>query len=103
MSVLLWWVLQTAVVTALLVPIVLALCRLLRDRPALQHALWAVILLKFVTPSVIAWPWETSSLGASAAGVWGAGSPRRRRSFRSSADPRARQWQEPSMPAMRSA
>ena len=57
MTALLWWLLQCSIVAALAIPIVAATCWFFRRRPAVQHALWAVVLLKFLTPSVIVWPW----------------------------------------------
>ena len=37
-------------------PLVAVACRLCRNRPAVQHLLWAVVLLKFVTPPVVCSP-----------------------------------------------
>lgn len=48
------WVLSTALVTSILAAIVLVASRLFRDRPALQHILWLVVLLRFVCPPVFA-------------------------------------------------
>jgi len=58
MNTALWWVAQNTVVTAAMIPLVMLLCRCFRTRPAVQHALWTVVLLKFVTPVIVFWPWE---------------------------------------------
>jgi beta-lactamase regulating signal transducer with metallopeptidase domain len=52
----LWWLVQNTLIVALLIPLVAIACRLCRNRPAVQHLLWAVVLLKFVTPPVVCWP-----------------------------------------------
>ena len=52
-----WWLFQNAVVTAALAVAVLALCRIGRIGPVARHALWVIVLVKFVTPPVIVWPW----------------------------------------------
>jgi beta-lactamase regulating signal transducer with metallopeptidase domain len=57
MTDLLWWLLQCSIVAALAIPIISAASWFFRRRPAVQHALWAVVLLKFLTPSIIVWPW----------------------------------------------
>src|SRR5262249_16018962 len=41
-----------------IIPVVAATCRLFQRRPAIQHALWTVILLKFITPTIVTWPWS---------------------------------------------
>src|SRR3954452_14125601 len=51
-----WLLLHTAAVLAL-VAVVLALCRWGRLGPAARHALWLVVLLKFLLPPVVCWPW----------------------------------------------
>jgi beta-lactamase regulating signal transducer with metallopeptidase domain len=58
----LWWYLQTAVTAACLVPFVVLACRLFRNRPAVQHALWLIVLIKLLTPSFVVWPWDLSDL-----------------------------------------
>ncbi len=60
----LWWLGQNALVVALLIPVALVACRLFRNRPAVQHAIWLVILVKFVTPPLVAWPWSIGHLPA---------------------------------------
>jgi beta-lactamase regulating signal transducer with metallopeptidase domain len=57
MNAALWWLGQNTVAVAVMVPFVVVACRLFRRRPAVQHVLWLVVLLKFVTPPVVAWPW----------------------------------------------
>lgn len=52
----LYWVAQTTIFTALMVPVVLCLCRAFRDRPSVQHALWVIVLIKFVTPPFVLLP-----------------------------------------------
>ena len=52
-----WWLFQNAVVTAALALVVLLVCRFVRIGPVARHALWVLILVKFVTPPVIEWPW----------------------------------------------
>jgi beta-lactamase regulating signal transducer with metallopeptidase domain len=45
------------------------MCRVVRPGPVARHALWVVVLLKLVTPPVVAWPWALPDpLGLSAAG-----------------------------------
>ena len=57
MNAILWWLAQNTITIVILIPIVAAACRLFRNRPAVQHVLWAVVLLKFITPPVVSWPW----------------------------------------------
>lgn len=52
-----WWFFQNAVVTAILACGVLAMCRFVRIGPVARHALWVLVLVKFVTPPIVAWPW----------------------------------------------
>jgi beta-lactamase regulating signal transducer with metallopeptidase domain len=51
-----WWVAQHCATTAALVAVVALVCRMIPTRPALQHALWLVVLLKFLLPPVVVWP-----------------------------------------------
>jgi beta-lactamase regulating signal transducer with metallopeptidase domain len=53
----LWWFIETTLVAAALAGAVAVLCRRLRPRPAVRHALWLVVLLKLLTPPLLAWPW----------------------------------------------
>jgi beta-lactamase regulating signal transducer with metallopeptidase domain len=65
MNALFSWLLQNTFTIALLIPIVACASRLCRNRPAVQHVLWAVLLLKFVTPPVWCWPWPVQLYSAS--------------------------------------
>ncbi len=62
MNELVWWFGQNTLAALLMIPCVVLACRLFRDRPAVQHLLWLVILLKFVTPPVVVWPWSVDEL-----------------------------------------
>jgi beta-lactamase regulating signal transducer with metallopeptidase domain len=64
MNAVLWWLAQNTLTVALLFPIVAVACRLCRNRPAVAHMLWAVVLLKFVTPPVFFWPWPVPQFSA---------------------------------------
>ena len=61
----LWWLVQNAVVAALLAAVVMLLCRAVRPSPAVRHALWLVVLLRLVMPPVVTWPWAAPDLGLS--------------------------------------
>jgi beta-lactamase regulating signal transducer with metallopeptidase domain len=52
-----WWFFQNAVVTAILACGVLVMCGFVRIGPVARHALWVLVLVKFVTPPIVAWPW----------------------------------------------
>lgn len=52
-----WWVFQNIAVTAVLAIVVAAACRARRLGPVARHALWVLVLVKFVTPPLVAWPW----------------------------------------------
>jgi beta-lactamase regulating signal transducer with metallopeptidase domain len=58
MNTIVGWMAQNAILTALLVPIVALACRWFRDRPAVQHLLWAMVLVKLMTPPIVAVPWS---------------------------------------------
>jgi beta-lactamase regulating signal transducer with metallopeptidase domain len=64
------WVLQTmwinSISTAILVPVVLLLCRIFDRRPAVQNLLWLMLLVKFMTPQLpgFAWVIPESIVGA---------------------------------------
>ncbi len=64
MNAMLWWLAQDTITIALLIPIVAVACRVCRNRPAVQHVLWAVVLLKFITPPLVCWPWPVQHFGA---------------------------------------
>jgi beta-lactamase regulating signal transducer with metallopeptidase domain len=57
----LWWMLQTVLITALMAAIVWILCRLLPLRSLTRHALWLLVLIKFVAPPIVAWPWPVNT------------------------------------------
>jgi hypothetical protein len=52
-----WWMVQNTLIVLLLLPAVLVLCRVFARRPAVAHALWAVLLVKLLTPAIVVWPW----------------------------------------------
>jgi beta-lactamase regulating signal transducer with metallopeptidase domain len=52
-----WWLFQNVVVTAVLAGAVALVCRTTRIGPVARHALWVIILIKFITPPVVVWPW----------------------------------------------
>jgi beta-lactamase regulating signal transducer with metallopeptidase domain len=52
-----WWLFQNVVVTAGLALVVVVICRTTRIGPVGRHALWLVVLIKFVTPPLVVWPW----------------------------------------------
>ena len=49
------WLIENTVVTLALVGLVSVAGLGLRNRPAIRHALWLIVLLKLVTPSVVSW------------------------------------------------
>ena len=55
MNSLLGWLVVNAITVAVMVPLVMLACRCLWRRPASQHLLWAIVLLKIVTPPVVSW------------------------------------------------
>jgi beta-lactamase regulating signal transducer with metallopeptidase domain len=56
MTIFISWLFQAMLSTALMILVVICLCRMFRDRPSLQHALWLVVLVKFVTPPLVSLP-----------------------------------------------
>lgn len=62
MNPVLWWMVQNLVSVCVLVVLVSVACLALRNRPAWRHALWLVVLIKFITPPVVSWPWTLSDL-----------------------------------------
>ena len=54
----LWWCADNAVRTTLLAGLVILLCRFGRFRPAVRHALWLLVLLRFPSPPLLPWPWK---------------------------------------------
>src|SRR3954467_5127974 len=53
----LWWTIQNLAVAAVLAGLAWAICRSGRIGPVGRHALWLVVLLKLLTPPLLAWPW----------------------------------------------
>jgi beta-lactamase regulating signal transducer with metallopeptidase domain len=52
-----WWIFQHLATVIVVAAVVAAVCRLGRLGPVARHALWLVVLIKLVTPPVVAWPW----------------------------------------------
>ena len=52
------WLAENAVVGAILAVAVLIVCRTLRPRPAVQHLLWVLVIVKLIAPPLVAWPWD---------------------------------------------
>ena len=52
-----WWIFQNLVVTSVLAGVVALICRFGRIGPVGRHALWVLVLVKFVTPPLVVWPW----------------------------------------------
>jgi beta-lactamase regulating signal transducer with metallopeptidase domain len=61
----LWWLAQNALAAGLLAGLVTLVCRFVRLSPAVQHALWLVVLIKLVTPPLLLWPWPLPGFGES--------------------------------------
>ena len=55
MNAFVWWMVQNSITVAVILPLVMIGCRLFRERPAVQHLLWLVVLLKLVTPPIVTW------------------------------------------------
>lgn len=62
MTIVLGWLLQNAIIALVLTALVLVVCPLLKNRPAVQHALWLIVLVKLVTPPLVSWPWSLNEL-----------------------------------------
>jgi hypothetical protein len=52
-----WWIFQNLVITTVLAAAVALVCRAGRIGPVARHALWVLVLVKFITPPVVVWPW----------------------------------------------
>ena len=52
-----WWIFQSLVTTAALAALVAVVCRFARIGPVARHALWVLVLVKFVMPPLVVWPW----------------------------------------------
>jgi beta-lactamase regulating signal transducer with metallopeptidase domain len=57
----LWWLAETTLVAAALTGAAALLCRRFRPRPAVRHALWLAVLVKMLTPPLLAWPWPAAT------------------------------------------
>ena len=53
----LWWFAQTTLIAGGLAVVATLAGRWKRLGPEARHVLWLVVLLKFVTPPIVAWPW----------------------------------------------
>ena len=58
----LWWTIQNSLVIAALALAIVAMSRAARLRPSIEHALWLVLFIKFLTPPVVEWPWSLGQL-----------------------------------------
>ena len=58
MTTIFWWLAQNTLAIVVLIPLAIVVCRLFRRRPAVQHAIWVVLLFRFITPPVVSWPWS---------------------------------------------
>src|SRR5438552_13689875 len=61
MTDMLWWTVQNTIMAAILAAFVALICGLARPRPAVRHALWLVVLVKLLTPPLVAWPWPAAA------------------------------------------
>lgn len=52
-----WWIFQSLVTTAALAAAVAVVCRFGPIGPVARHALWVLVLMKFVMPPLVVWPW----------------------------------------------
>lgn len=52
-----WWIFQNLVSTTMLAAAVALICRYGRMGPVGRHALWVLVLVKFITPPIVEWPW----------------------------------------------
>lgn len=55
------WLAETTIAVAVLTGVVALVCRALRPRPAVRHALWLVVLIKLLSPPLLDWPWPASA------------------------------------------
>ena len=51
------WFAETTIVAAILALVAIAASRLRPIAPSVRHALWLVVLIKFITPPLVSWPW----------------------------------------------
>lgn len=57
-----WWQTQTTLTVGVMILVVLLACRFLKRWPAVQHALWMLVLLKFLAPPIVNWPWAVDDM-----------------------------------------
>jgi beta-lactamase regulating signal transducer with metallopeptidase domain len=53
------WFAETTIVAGILALVAIALGKRREIAPSFRHALWLVVLIKFVTPPLVSWPWAT--------------------------------------------
>jgi beta-lactamase regulating signal transducer with metallopeptidase domain len=70
-----WWIFQQMVATAGLALVAAMVCRATRIGPVARHALWVIVLVKFVTPPLFVWPWAAPDPLGVARLHLGAGAP----------------------------
>ncbi len=58
------WLIVHTIVTAATAVLAAAACRCFRLGPAVRHLLWLVVLVKFLTPPIVYWPWTLSLHGS---------------------------------------
>ena len=51
------WFAETTLVAGVLAALAIVGGRLRRIPPSARHALWLVVLIKFLTPPLVCWPW----------------------------------------------
>jgi beta-lactamase regulating signal transducer with metallopeptidase domain len=51
------WFAETTIVAGILAALAIGAGRLKRIPPSARHALWLVVLIKLLTPPLVAWPW----------------------------------------------
>jgi beta-lactamase regulating signal transducer with metallopeptidase domain len=65
-----WWLFQNVAITSALAVLVVIVSRVTRIGPVARHALWVLVLVKFVTPPLVVWPWAAPDpFGLAALGV----------------------------------
>ncbi len=50
------WLQENALMAAAMAGVVALICRVTRCRPAIEHALWLLVLVKLLVPPVVSWP-----------------------------------------------
>ena len=51
------WFAETTIVAGILAVVAMTVSRFRSIAPSVRHALWVVVLIKFVTPPLVSWPW----------------------------------------------